>query len=39
MKAKATTRAELSLLLAAVERAQTPITSEVRLIGARLVGG
>lgn len=38
MKAKGTTRAALSLLLAAVERTQTPITSEVRLIGARLVG-
>jgi hypothetical protein len=38
MKAKGTTRAELSLLLAPVERTQTPITSQVRLIGARLVG-
>ena len=39
MTAKGTTRTELSLSLAPVERAQTLTTSEVRLIGARLVGG
>jgi hypothetical protein len=39
MKAKGTTRAELSLSLAPVERGQTLTTSEVRLIGARLVEG
>lgn len=38
MKAKATTRAELSLTLAPVEAAQSRISSKVRVVGARLVG-
>jgi hypothetical protein len=38
MKAKATTRAELSLTLAPAEPTQSRISAKVRVVGARLVG-
>jgi hypothetical protein len=38
MKARGTTQAELTLSLAPVERTQALTTSEVRIVGARLVG-